>query len=270
MERPGRAYPKSPGKLARDSVGFLFTKWSAPIDSVALSLVIPAYNEEALLPGLLESVNMAAKPLGGSFEVIVADNASTDQTAVLAQSHGARVVKVPVRGIAAARNGGARVAMGRLLAFVDADSIVHPRSLEAVLQAMDCPRCLGGATGATVSKWSVPLRLLQGMTTPLRWMGIDTGLVFCRREDFQALGGYDESLLVGEDVDFLFRLRRQGRSSGRRLKRLSGVEVITSTRKFDKHGHWGFLGAMARAALLKPLSPARFQALVKRYWYEDR
>ena len=47
----------------------------------------------------------------------------------------------------------------------------------------------------------------------------DTGVVFCRREDFAAIGGYDESRLFAEDVAFLLALRRHGKSTGRGLAR---------------------------------------------------
>ena len=73
------------------------------------------------------------------------------------------------------------------------------------------------------------------------WLtGFDTGLVFCRRTDFEALGGYDESRLIAEDLDFLTRLRRLARGRGQRMVRLRGVKAITSTRKFDAHGDWFF------------------------------
>lgn len=242
-------------------------------DRAALSVVVPAYNEEALLPALLASLAVAQQrcaAAGHGVEVIVANNASTDGSAALARAHGARVVDVPERCIAAARNGGAAMATADHIAFVDADSQVHPDALEVLLRALASPGCVGGASGVTVQTWSLPLRLMQGMTAPARWLGIDAGLVFCRRADFEALGGYDTSLRVAEDVDFLLRLRRHGARSGQRLKRLRGVETLTSTRKFDRHGHWHFLGTMAAMALLQPFSKSRVARLVQRYWYEDR
>ena len=92
-----------------------------------ITLVIPAYNEESLLPALLESIRISVAEWAqgaGSVEVIVADNCSTDRTSEIARRSGARVVNVPVRGIGAARNGGAAAAHGHVLCFVDADS--HP------------------------------------------------------------------------------------------------------------------------------------------------
>src|SRR3954447_22566576 len=83
-----------------------------------VSFVIPAYNEEALLPRTLAALTAAARALAESFEIVVGDDASTDRTAQVAREHGARVVRVERRQIAAARNAGARAAAGELLVFI--------------------------------------------------------------------------------------------------------------------------------------------------------
>src|SRR5256885_1803632 len=90
------------------------------------SIIIPAYNEERYLPRLLESIDIARSNYSGgrdTVEVIVADNCSTDRTAEVAAHHGARVVPVAKRRIAAARNGGARAAAGEILCFIGAASV---------------------------------------------------------------------------------------------------------------------------------------------------
>src|SRR5437867_847416 len=106
------------------------------------SLIIPAYNEERLLGRLLDSVDAARATYGGgdAVEVIVADNASTDRTAVIAAMRGCRVIAVEKRVIAAARNAGARAARGEFLAFVDADAQVHPDTFVEIDHARADPR----------------------------------------------------------------------------------------------------------------------------------
>jgi glycosyltransferase involved in cell wall biosynthesis len=235
-----------------------------------ISLVIPAYNEARFLPRLLTSL-VAARDryaaLGGAVEIIVADNLSTDGTAAIATAAGARVVRVEHRRIAAARNGGAAAARGRNLAFLDADTVrVHRDTFAAVATACDDPRVVGGATGCTLERWSVGLAATYAMLIPLVWATrFDTGLVFCRRADFVAVGGYPEELRLAEDVAFLWRLRRLGRRRGQRLRRLRRYKVVASTRKFDEHGDWHYFGFFARAPAL--LFGARFDALADRYWY---
>jgi hypothetical protein len=99
---------------------------------------------------------------------------------------------------------------------------------------------------------------------------MDTGVVFCPRTDFDAVGGYDESRRYAEDVLFLWHLRRHGRATGRRLVRLSGVKTIASARKFDEHGDWHFLTRMPPLAwrmLFRASAPTAFS---ERYWYGER
>jgi glycosyltransferase involved in cell wall biosynthesis len=235
-----------------------------------ISLVIPAYNEARYLPRLLTSLAVARDRYlasGGSVDIIVADNLSTDDTARVAAAGGARVVRVEQRRIAAARNGGAAAVRGRIVAFLDADTVqVHPDTFAAVARALDDPRVVGGATGCTLERWSVGLAATYAMLIPLVWATrFDTGLVFCRRADFVAVGGYPEELRLAEDVAFLWRLRRLGRRRGQRLRRLRRYKVVASTRKFDEHGDWHYFGFIARAPAL--LFGARFDALADRYWY---
>jgi glycosyltransferase involved in cell wall biosynthesis len=85
-----------------------------------LSFIIPAYNEELLLGGTLRAIRVAAGAIGEPFEVVVADDASTDRTADVARELGAHVVAVHHRQIGATRNAGARATRGEFLVFVDA------------------------------------------------------------------------------------------------------------------------------------------------------
>jgi glycosyltransferase involved in cell wall biosynthesis len=101
-----------------------------------ISFVVPAYNEELLLGATLRRLNAAAETLGESHEIIVADDASSDRTVAVAKEHGARVVEVAHRQIAATRNSGARAAKGDFLIFVDADTLVDAPVVRAALQAM--------------------------------------------------------------------------------------------------------------------------------------
>jgi glycosyltransferase involved in cell wall biosynthesis len=238
-----------------------------------LSVVIPAYNEALLLPRLLESIGEARRILGdeGAVEVIVADNASSDSTAAIATSAGCKVVRVERRAIAAARNGGAAAATAPVLCFVDADCRIHSRALTSVLEALEDPQVGMGASGIRIERRSLGITVTIALFLPMvRLMGIDGGLVFMRRDDFEAAGRYDESLLVAEDVDLLLRVRKRCRARGQRFQRLRGVPTTVSARKFDRHGEWHFLRSALALAWNRAFRPARFEAAVRRYWYEDR
>src|SRR5947207_15317715 len=101
-----------------------------------ISFVIPAWNEESVLGPTLEAVSVATRHLTVSSEVIVADDSSTDRTAAIARQHGARVVTVHHRQIAATRNAGARAAQGDLLLFIDADTLSTPEAVCAAVEAV--------------------------------------------------------------------------------------------------------------------------------------
>jgi len=228
------------------------------------SLIIPAYNEERLLPRLLDSVEVAraAYAKADAIEIIVADNMSTDRTLEIARIRGCRVASVEKRVIAAARNGGARVAQGEIVAFIDADSQVHPQTFVEIDRALATGRCVGGATGVRMERWSLGIAVTYAMIIPMVLLtGMDAGVAFCRKQDFDALGGYDESLLLAEDVAFLWALRKLGKQLGQRLMRVTRAKAIASTRKFDEFGEWHyfrFAGEYLRYGKTK---------FADKYWY---
>ncbi len=237
------------------------------------TLVIPAYNEARLLPGLLDTVDAArARYVAGAnaIQVVVADNDSTDATPDLAAARGCEVAHVGKRVIAAARNGGARIARGKILCFVDADSQIHPETFNAIDQAVARADVVGGATGVRLERWSAGIALTYLMLLPLVMLtGMDTGVVFCRRVDFEEIGGYDEERELAEDVAFLWALRRLGRGRGQKLTRLRHVKAIASTRKFDRHGDWHYFTKLIPASIPALLRRSARAGFARRYWYSD-
>jgi glycosyltransferase involved in cell wall biosynthesis len=243
------------------------------------SLIIPAWNEQAYLPRLLDSVEAARRRFdgaAGAVEVIVADNESTDRTAEIARARGCRVAHATPRRIAVARNAGAALARGEILCFVDADYRIHPDTFVVIDRELATGRYIGGATGVRIERWTpgiiVTVVVVLGL---LRLFGMDGGVWFCRREDFDAVGGYDESVPVSEDVRLLWALRKLGRR--RRPKqtlsrgRSTGppAKALVSLRKFDRHGDWHFLRDTLRLMYWGVFRPRKFEAHVQRYWYED-
>ena len=238
------------------------------------TLVIPAHNEEEALPRLLDTVDVARACYSfgvSAIEVIVADNVSTDRTAEIAAARGCRVVSVATRLIAAARNGGATQALSPILAFVDADTQIHPDTFNGIERALADGRIVGGATGVTLEHWSLGLAATYAMIMPIVVLtGMDTGVVFCRRSDFTEVGGYDEERLVAEDVVFLWALKRSGRSRRQRLTRLRSIKAVASTRKFDRYGDWHYFRHMLRLAVALLHYPDATDDFVRKYWYDDR
>jgi glycosyltransferase involved in cell wall biosynthesis len=240
--------------------------------ALRFSLIIPAYNEERYLPKLLDSVHQArAVYQGGAdrIEVIVVDNASTDATASIALSRACKVVREEKRIIAAVRNAGACVAQGILLAFVDADSRIHAETFNAVEKALANAKIIGGATGVELERMSLGIAINFIYMIPLIWLtGMDSGVVFCRRTDFEAVKGYNEQRLFAEDVDFLLKLKHLGKKRKQRLIRLTRVKAVTSSRKFDQFGDWHYPGLMLRGLFHMLFPKYSMKKFTQKYWYD--
>jgi len=100
-----------------------------------VSVVIPAYNEEALLPKALSSIkNQTYEPLEA---VVAVDHRTTDRTRELAASHGAVVVEVEQAGVGAARDAGSAAASGEILLHMDADTVWGHRVVEEVVRELE-------------------------------------------------------------------------------------------------------------------------------------
>jgi len=197
------------------------------------SIVLPAYNEAALLPATLARLHeaMAATRLRG--EIVVCDNNSSDATAQAAGTGGARVVFEPVNQISRARNTGARAARGRLLVFVDADTLVPAPLLTRALDALATGRACGG--GAAVVMEGVSGGLAGHMLG--LWNGLSRGrrlaagsFVFCLHEAFLAVGGFSERVYASEEIWLSRALKRWGRPRGLEFLILDEA-VTTSGRK---------------------------------------
>ena len=110
-----------------------------------LSVIIPAYNEETLLPETLRRITAAMEPIAGECELIVVDNESTDRTREIAVSFGAKIVTQSVKNIAAIRNTGARSAKGKVFVFFDADTFIPENLLGIIDEKISDPKSFGGA-----------------------------------------------------------------------------------------------------------------------------
>ena len=212
-----------------------------------LSVIIPAFNEADYLPATLESIQRASTHLrsqsGVDVEVIVVDNNSTDETAAIAEAMGATVVRETVQGIGRARNCGAGVAQGDVLVFVDADVTAPVTLLKVVHEVMSDPACIGGGVDVEYRPRRTVIRLyLRCWRQLARLTGMVQGATqFCRRSAFEAVGGYDENVWIGEDVDFLWSLKRLARETGWSVHVVRSPKVLPSTRRFDKMPVWRVL-----------------------------
>ena len=211
------------------------------------SVVVPAFDEEALLPATLATLRGAMPAVPHPGEIVVCDNNSRDRTAEVARAAGATVVFEPVNQIARARNTGARAARGEWLVFVDADTAVTPALLRDAVDALSSGRACGGGTRVRFDgpQGRFPRALAAVWDRVSKAFQLAAGsFVFARRDAFDAVGGFPESVYAGEEVLLSLRLKKWGRARRIPFVVLEGHAVVTSARKLEWFPAWRLLGTM--------------------------
>jgi glycosyltransferase involved in cell wall biosynthesis len=197
-----------------------------------ISIIIPTLNEEQYLPLLLKSIH---KQSFKDCEVIVADAHSKDNTVRIAEQFGAKVVKggLPARG----RNSGARAALGDFYFFFDADVILSSNFLQRAYDEMQ-ERYLDLATCEVVPLSDLyidkVLHNLANLSIRMSQYTNPHAAGFCilsSRRLFEMAGGFDESLTMAEDHDFVKRA-----SKYRPLRVLESTPISVSVRRLEKEG----------------------------------
>ena len=228
-----------------------------------ISFVVPAYNEEKYLAATLQSIHAAARAVGESYEIVVANDASTDATVRVAEQNGARVITVQKRQIAATRNAGGRAASGERLIFVDADTTVDEKVVRGALDAMSAGAIGGGAEVrfGTAPRWAhMVMKLFIPVFRLVKWAA--GCFVFCTRAGFEKTGGFDETYFAGEEIIFSQALKRYGRFVVVR------AAVTTSARKTETFSFWQTLWLCVKILVRSP------GGIKKRshagFWYDGR
>ena len=209
-----------------------------------ISVVIPAFNEAGYLGETLASLNRAKAFLqregGLQAEIIVVDNDSDDSTADVARALSATVVGEKQHNVAKVRNSGAKLSHGDVLVFVDADTVVPDKLLWCIVEVMSDASCFGGAVEPDYRPIKRTVKVyLQFWRVIGKLIGMAQGATqFCRRDLFFALNGYDETLFMGEDVDFHWRLKRIAKRKNGGVVFIEDPRVVSSTRRFDQWRLW--------------------------------
>lgn len=238
-----------------------------------VSIVVPAFNEEKLLPASLRSINAATEAFrarGWATELIVCDNNSTDRTAEVARAEGAQVVFEPVNQIARARNAGAAIATGDWLMFVDADSFPSRELFADTAEAMTNGKYLGGGVTVRLDEFFFGMSFFTGLwnctSRIMKWCA--GSFIFCDAKAFREIGGFSAEFFVSEELDFSKRLNALAKSKGRRLVILTRHPLVTSARKMRLYSHLDYM------KLLLKLCFTRGKAATHRedchIWYDGR
>lgn len=208
------------------------------------SFIIPAYNEEKFLKKTVESLreSIAGAKIISSGEIIVVDNCSTDRTAEIAKNIGVNLVNEPVRQISRARNAGARHAKGAILFFIDADTSIEVEHLTVACEEILKEKAYGG--GALIQFDDHQDKFFLGVLIPAFWNWVSKtfrmaagSFLFCRKEDFEEIKGFPETMYAGEELEFVRKLKKLNRKSDKKFKILNCIPVVTSARKLTWYGN---------------------------------
>ncbi len=247
--------------------------WTTLKETVVISVIIPAFNEEKLLSSTLLAVNGARAAFharGWRSELIVCDNNSTDRTAEIATGAGATVVFEPVNQIGRARNTGAGAATGDWLLFIDADSQPSPELFAEAAEAIASGRIIG--CGATL-KLDVQRWWFQALTNVWicwsRFAKHMAGSFVCvEAAAFRELGGFSDKLFAAEELEFSARLKKLGRLRGKQVTILHRHPLLTSGRKIHLYSARETLGFFLKSAL-RPRKTLTDRAKCV-LWYDGR
>ena len=218
-----------------------------------ISIIVPALNEAARLPALLERLNREPE----AHEVIVVDGGSRDGTHEAAARAGARVLTSEAgRGQQIAA--GAAAARGDVLLFLHADSVFPAGGLSRIEAALrDNPACPGGNFRLIFDGDTGFSRWLTGFYAWIRAHGVYYGdsAIFVRRAAYDAMGGMRAVALM-EDYDFVRRLEKLGPTCC-----IAEPPLTTSSRRFEgRHPVFIVLGWLEIHALFYLRVPPRILA----------
>ena len=182
-----------------------------------VSFVIPVLNAENDIGRCLISIQNLAF-LADAYEVIIVDNGSTDRTPQIVRDLGFAIEIVPNAHVSALRNRGVAMARGDYIAFVDADVELSPHWLQNALTAFTDNHVVASGCYPGVPQdatwvqrtWDTHQRgrQLENKTEAISWLPSMNLIV--RRDDFLAIGGFNEHLETAEDVDLCYRLKHRG------------------------------------------------------------
>ncbi len=201
------------------------------------SVIIPTYNEEKYLPSCLKSI-LSQTFSRESYEIILVDGFSEDGTVKLAEEVVDRIIVAERRGPGNARNIGSKMAKGRILLFLDADTIITSNFMENVHS-----KFVPGVVGGTCNIYPLEAdpralalyKLINILYKFLYLVGLphaQTKCCFYLRRAFLDAGGFNENLRVAEDQELAWRMSKKGR-----MVYVNGVAAYSSMRREKTKGY---------------------------------
>jgi glycosyltransferase involved in cell wall biosynthesis len=197
-----------------------------------ISVIIPAHNEENYIKRTLHSLKTQQFQ---DHEVIVVTNGCTDGTEEIVkkrESDNLKHFSMPIANVSRARNYGASKAMGDILLFLDADTLLKDDALLKIKNRFSNKHAV--ATTQSIAdikklKYSLIMNFKNFYNSTGLYKGC-SGALICRRKDFDAVDGYDSELVVKEHRKLIKKLLSKGEYF------CINTSVVTSMRRFEKWG----------------------------------
>lgn len=233
-----------------------------------ISIIIPAYNEEKYLGKTLESVKSAIQAYGDSVEVIVVDNNSSDNTAKIAIAYDAAVVFEKENQIAKAKNKGALSATGKYLIFLDADTLIDKNLIRKADELLSSGKVIGGGAFVDFDKYWDYRLIAKTVNYLLLLIKKSWGaFLFCEKETFHKIGGFDESLYGLEEIALANALKKEGKKLNKQFVIISKYKVVTSARRLKSR--WKII--KTRIPMIWGVKrKIRDKDLCRRVWYDGK
>lgn len=211
-----------------------------------ISVIIPTFNEEKLLKRCLRSLIIQKFD---NYEVILVDGLSSDKTSRIAEHYGVKVIDSPRRkphDVGRAKNIGVTHASGKILAFIDADTMLSPNCFSVVNRYFRKSEIVGVACRALPLDGNGIERALYEYNNLLMKVSSRFSFpylsyyscIFCRKDAFIRIGGFQEDLNACEDYDLALRLSRHGK-----IVFSDKISIFMSPRRLRE---WTYTGYVAK------------------------
>ncbi len=242
---------------------------------IKYSFIIPTLNEEKLIGDLLSSLKDYQKTSNYPFEIIISDGGSKDKTTEIARKYTNKVFihsENCRQKISEGRNVGAQNADGEILIFINCD--VRIENYDKFFEIIERKFINQNFIALTFAVKVFPeeeklsdkifLSFYNRYFHLLNYLGMGMGRGECqivKKQDFIAIGGYDENKVAGEDFDLFMRLRRKGK-----ILFYQKFKIFESPRRYRKFGHWRILLSW----FINAIAVLLFNKSISKQWEEVR
>jgi len=210
---------------------------------VEISVVIPTFNEEKNIKRTLLSLNNQDFPRD-RYEIIVVDGFSKDKTVEIAEKYADKVIYQKSPRVAGARNDGARISKGWIIATTDADTLIPSHWIRRIYENFKNDRSLVGLSGPMfplenslkarvffLMSFNAFPRIISTIAPHFHAFTFGPNSAFLKKA-FMKVGGYSVDIGISDDVEITMRIKKYGR-----LKFDKNLFVYTSSRRFERYGY---------------------------------